>query len=154
MVVEDDALAIARELSRRGVRCRLTRATPRDYGLLIPLHNGKQAVWDLHRGTLEARVLRDDGALIGYVPLRTSGDATADQLADLVAQQRYERLSLTGRSGYPSDPGRGAGLTPAGGTRPPGRQGASRARAATFLVVLLAATLLTMLLLYVLRSGA
>ncbi len=92
---EDQALGIARGLSRRGVPCRLSRATPRDYALLVPLRDGQQAFWNRRRDTLEARVVRDDGTVIGLVPLRVRCDATADDVAGMLAQQRYEHLSRT-----------------------------------------------------------
>ncbi len=94
-VDEDQALGIARGLSRRGVPCRLSRATPRDYALLVPLRDGQQAVWDRRRDMLEARVLRDDGTVIGFVPLRVGFDATADDVAGMLAQQGYELVSRT-----------------------------------------------------------
>ena len=144
---EDNALAIARGLSRRGVRCRLTRATPRDYGLLVPLHNGNQAVWNLHRDRLEARVLRKDGTLIGFVPLHVRGGATADDVARLLAEQRYERLSSTGRSSG-SAASSGSASRDIRNLRPIRDRQRGRRRAPVLLLV--AALLLTMLLLYVL----
>ncbi len=147
---EDNALALARALARRGVRCRLTRTSPRDYALQVPLPDGKQVVWNRHRDTLEARVVSSSGNMIGFVTLRVGSDETADQVAGRLAQQRYERLSSTGRAGRLADPGRRAGSHVV--TRLPAvdRQRAPRPG----LILLAVVLLLTLQLLYVLASRA
>ncbi len=101
---EDLALAIAVELSDRGVDCRLERDARSRYHLRVALPLDRAALWDLHGDLLEARVLRA-GALVGFVPLPVPPDVSDQALAELVATQRYEQLSASSRSGSLADPG-------------------------------------------------
>ncbi len=115
---EDRALAIAVELGNRGVSCRLERDVRSRYRLRVPLQHDRAALWDLHGDLLEARVLRA-GTLVGFVPLPVPPDVSDQALAELVATQRYEQLSASGRSGSLADPGQ---------RRRSRRHGASRRR--------------------------
>lgn len=69
-VEEDRALAVAGELARRRVSCRLQRiaGAAAGYTVVVELEEGRQAWWDLHGDGLEARVLRG-GVLLGFVAL-------------------------------------------------------------------------------------
>jgi len=115
---EDRALAIAVELDHLGVICRLERGAESAYYLRVALQHDRAALWDLHGDLLEARVLRA-GVLVGFVPLPVPSDVSDQALAELVATQRYEQLSASGRSGSLAGPAQ---------RRRSRRQGASRRR--------------------------
>lgn len=102
-VEEDRALAVAGELKRRRVSCRLQRiaGAAERYTVVVELEEGRQAWWDLQGDGLEARVLRG-GVLLGFVApaldqLSTSG--RSGSLADPAARrsQSEQRLVVGGR---------------------------------------------------------
>ncbi len=142
---EDGALAMARALAKRGVGCRVTSARPSEYRLLVGLTDGREALWDGHGDVLEARVLRD-GALLGFVSLRVVSQPTADAAAELVAEQRYERLVSTGVSGALADPG-GRRRGVAGDGQDGGRGWRYRPGRTTVLLLVMTAVLLLLYLL-------
>ncbi len=65
---QDWALAVAAELDRRDVSCRLERDAGSGYRVRVQLQEDREALWDVHGDLLEGRVLRD-GALRGLVSL-------------------------------------------------------------------------------------
>jgi len=100
---QDLALAVAAELHRRDVSCRLERDAGSGYRVRVQLLEDREALWDVHGDLLEGRVLRD-GALRGFVSLPVVRGVSSSGLAELVANQRYDQLSASGRSGSLADP--------------------------------------------------
>ncbi len=127
---------------------RAASAPPRGYALLVPLRDGQQAVWDRRRDLLEARVVRDDGTVIGFVPLRVGCDASADEVAGMLAQQRYEHLSRTAAPAASPVQGDTPARTPVIGAKVHRQRG----RRTRQMVVLAAVVLLIVLLLRLLAG--
>lgn len=137
---EDRALELATGLERHGVRCRLQQAGPHRYRVAVPIADEREAVWDLHADTLEARVSRA-GQLLGFVPVPIGAGTPSSVLIDLIMRQRYEPLFTVGRSGSLAD----ATGTASYGS-PAGRSRRRRSRE----LLLLLAIVTAMLLLYLL----
>ena len=123
---QDLALAVAAELHRRDVSCRLERDAGSGYRVRVQLLEDREALWDVHGDLLEGRVLRD-GALRGFVSLPVVRGVSSSGLAELVANQRYDRCARKGGQGRSPTPQRaaasartrprddGAGLRPCSG---------------------------------------
>lgn len=137
---EDQALQLATGLDRCGVRCRLEPAGRSRYRIAVALPDERQAVWDLHGDTLEARVSRAE-QLVGFVAVPVPAGTAGSALAQLIASERYEQTTSSGRSGSLADPTGSNPNLPAAGRW---RWGPAR------VFGLLLATTLVMLLLYLL----
>jgi hypothetical protein len=89
-VQEDEAERIVAELQARGVIARVARPGAFQFGIRIPLGDGREALWDTD-GTagLEAQVMRD-GLLVGFVPQIPGSEAfTDDQVIEAIVSADY-----------------------------------------------------------------
>ena len=91
-VEENEARKVVDTLRQRGVDARMEKAGVYQFGVLVALPDGRQAVWDSD-GTagLEAQVMRD-GMLVGFVPeIEGSADFDLDQTVDVIVRTDYDR---------------------------------------------------------------
>ena len=89
-VQENEAERIVTELQARGVIARVARPGTFQFGIRIPLGDGREALWDTD-GTagLEAQIMRD-GLLVGFVPqIPGSSGFTEAQVVDAIAREQY-----------------------------------------------------------------
>ena len=79
-------------LRDRGIAAQLERAGVYQFGVRIPVGDGRQAMWDTD-GTagLEAQVMRD-GVLVGFVPhIPGSEHFDETQVVDAIARTDYDQ---------------------------------------------------------------
>jgi hypothetical protein len=91
-VDEDRARRVADALRDRGIDAHLLRGGVGQFGVRVPLGDGREAEWDTD-GTagLEAQVMRD-GMLVGYVPaIEGSEDFGEAQAVDAIARTDYDQ---------------------------------------------------------------
>jgi len=89
---ENRARRVVDALRARGVRASMKKAGVYQFGLYVPLPDGREAVWDTD-GTagLEAQVMRD-GMLVGFMPsIEGSEDFDEEQVVDAIARTDYDR---------------------------------------------------------------
>jgi hypothetical protein len=80
------------QLRERGVDAHVERASTYQFGVRVPLRDGRQAIWDTD-GTLglEAQVMRD-GMLVGFVPqIAGSEDFDEEQTVLAIAATDYDQ---------------------------------------------------------------
>ena len=79
-----------RELQARGVIARVARPGTFQFGIRIPLGDGREALWDVDGAAgLEAQVMRD-GMLVGFVPhIPGSEDFDEEQTVEAIASANY-----------------------------------------------------------------
>jgi len=96
------ARRVADALRDRGIDAHLLRAGVGQFGIRVPLGDGRQAEWDTD-GTagLEAQVMRD-GMLVGYVPvIEGSDDFSEEQVVDAIARTDYDQPVASQRQTAP-----------------------------------------------------
>lgn len=79
-------------LRAHGVIAGIARTAPFQFGIRIPLGDGREALWDVDGAAgLEAQVMRN-GVLVGFVPtIAGSEDFTQDQVVQAIARTDYDR---------------------------------------------------------------
>ncbi|HEY7488692.1 MAG TPA: hypothetical protein VH912_29900 [Streptosporangiaceae bacterium] len=89
---ENRARRVVDALRDRGINGHLLRVGVDQFGIRIPLRDGREAEWDTD-GTagLEAQVMRD-GMLVGFVPvIEGSENFTEEQVVDAIARTDYDQ---------------------------------------------------------------
>ena len=95
---ENRARRVVDALRERGIDAHMLRAGVDQFGVRVPLHDGRNAEWDTD-GTigLEAQVMQD-GDLVGFVPkVDGSEDFDEAQIVDAIARTDYDRPIATER---------------------------------------------------------
>lgn len=89
---EEEAKAVVKALTRRGVRASLARPGVYRFGVRVQIGDGREALWDVDGAAgLEAQVMRN-GVLVGFVPkIDGSSRYTVDEQADAIAAADYGR---------------------------------------------------------------
>jgi hypothetical protein len=79
-------------LRERGVDAHLLKAGVDQFGVRVPLHDGREAEWDTDdTAGLEAQVMQD-GMLVGYVPqIEGSEDFDEQQVVEAIARTDYDQ---------------------------------------------------------------
>ena len=88
---ENRARRVADALRAKGVEAGQRKAGVYQFGVVVPLPDGREAVWDTD-GTagLEAQVMRN-GMLVGFVPhLPGSEDFDEEQVVDAILHTDYD----------------------------------------------------------------
>ena len=96
---ENRARRVVEALRARGIGAQLEKAGVYQFGIVIALPGGRQAVWDTD-GTagLEAQVMAN-GVLVGFVPsIPGSEDYDEQQAVDAIAHTDYDQPIATRRS--------------------------------------------------------
>lgn len=102
---EHRARRVTDALRDRGINAHLARVGTYQFGVRVPLPDGREAEWDTD-GTagLEAQVMRD-GMLVGYVPeIAGSADFTEEQVVDAIARTDYDKPVARQRATAPPAP--------------------------------------------------
>jgi hypothetical protein len=89
---ENRARRVVDALRERGINGHLAKVGVGQYGVRVPLPDGREAEWDTD-GTvgLEAQVMRD-GMLVGYVPqIEGSENFDEQQVVDAIARTDYDQ---------------------------------------------------------------
>ncbi|MDP3972235.1 MAG: hypothetical protein Q8P61_04895 [Candidatus Nanopelagicales bacterium] len=89
----DDAQTVVDRLRVLRLLARVQHLSVGTAGVVLPLPDGREVVWDAGDASgLEAQVLRD-GVLVGFVPVVPgSVGFSLDQIAERIASEDYERL--------------------------------------------------------------
>ena len=99
---ENRARRVVDALRERGIDAHMLRAGVDQFGVLVSLHDGRNAEWDTD-GTigLEAQVMQD-GDLVGFVPkIEGSEDFDEAQIVDAIARTDYDQPIATERAAAP-----------------------------------------------------
>ena len=99
---ENRARRVVDALRERGIDAHMLRAGVDQFGVLVSLHDGRNAEWDTD-GTigLEAQVMQD-GDLVGFVPkIEGSEDFDEAQIVDAIARMDYDQPIATERAAAP-----------------------------------------------------
>jgi hypothetical protein len=99
---ENRARRVVDALRERGVHAQMARPGVYQFGVVVALGDGREAVWDTD-GTagLEANVMRD-GVLVGFVPIIDgSEEFTEDQVIDAIARTDYDQPIARQRTSAP-----------------------------------------------------
>lgn len=99
---ENRARRVAEALRARGVEASQRKAGVYQFGVVVPLPDGREAVWDTD-GTagLEAQVMRN-GMLVGFVPeIEGSDSFTEEQIIDTIRRTDYDKPIATQRRTAP-----------------------------------------------------
>ena len=99
---ENRARRVVDTLRERGIDAHMLRAGVDQFGVLVSLHDGRNAEWDTD-GTigLEAQVMQD-GDLVGFVPkIDGSEDFDEAQIVDAIARTDYDQPIATERAAAP-----------------------------------------------------
>jgi hypothetical protein len=110
---ENRARHVTDALRARGINATMARPGVFQFGVVVTLGDGREAVWDTD-GTagLEANVMRD-GVLVGFVPvIEGSEDFDETQVIDAIARTDYDKPIATQRATAPQAT---APLPPQGG---------------------------------------
>jgi len=89
---ENQARQVVDALRERGVDAQVAKAGVYQFGIRLPLPDGREAVWDSD-GTagLEAQVMRN-GVLVGFVPvIPGSEDYDRQQIIDAIVRTDYNQ---------------------------------------------------------------
>jgi hypothetical protein len=89
---EKRARQVVDTLRERGVNAHLQKAGVYQFGIRVPLRDGREAIWDTD-GTagLEAQVMRA-GMLVGFVPVIEGSEQYDDsQVVDAIARADYDQ---------------------------------------------------------------
>jgi hypothetical protein len=89
---ENQARQVVDALRERGVDAQVAKAGVYQFGIRLPLPDGREAVWDSD-GTagLEAQVMRN-GVLVGFVPvIPGSEDYDRQQIIDAIVRTDYDQ---------------------------------------------------------------
>jgi len=109
---ENRARRVVDALRGDGVPAEMRKAGVYQFGVVVPLPDGREAVWDSDgTAALEAQVMRD-GMLVGFVPvLEGSEDFDEQQVVDAIRRADYDTpvasLSRTTPAPAPALPPRG-----------------------------------------------
>lgn len=89
----DDAQTVVDRLRVLRLLARVQHLGVGTAGVVLPLPDGREVVWDAGDASgLEAQVLRD-GVLVGFVPVVPgSVGFSLDQIVERIASEDYERL--------------------------------------------------------------
>ena len=100
---ENKARRVVDTLRARGTDADLARVGVRQFGVLIRLPDGREAIWDSDgTASLEAQVMRN-GMLVGFVPEIAGSDSyTEDQVVDAIVRTDYDKPIATQRSTAPA----------------------------------------------------
>ena len=110
---ENRARRVADALRAKGVEAGQRKAGVYQFGVVVPLPDGREAVWDTD-GTagLEAQVMAN-GMLVGFVPtIEGSEDFTEEQVVDAIWHTDYDQPIARRRQ---TSPPKGPPLPPEGG---------------------------------------
>ena len=110
---EGRARRVVEALRAHGVPAQVRKAGVYQFGVVVPVPGGREAVWDTD-GTagLEAQVMAN-GMLVGFVPtLEGSEDFTEEQVVDAIWHTDYDKPIARRRE---SPPPKAAPLPPEGG---------------------------------------
>ena len=99
---ENKARRVVDTLRERGTDAQLARVGVYQFGVSIPLADGREATWDSDgTAALEAQVMRN-GVLVGYVPaIEGSDDYTEEQVVDAILRTDYDKPIATRRATAP-----------------------------------------------------
>jgi hypothetical protein len=110
---ESRARRVADALRSHGVPAQIRKAGVYQFGVVVPVSGGREAVWDTD-GTagLEAQVMAN-GMLVGFVPtIEGSEDFTEEQVVDAIWHTDYDQPIARRRE---TPPPKGEPLPPEGG---------------------------------------
>lgn len=99
---ENRARRVVDALRARGVNAQMRKAGVYQFGILVKIPGGREAVWDTD-GTagLEAQVMAN-GMLVGFVPsIAGSETFTEEQVVDAIARTDYDQPIATQRRTAP-----------------------------------------------------
>ena len=93
---ENKARRVVDALRDRGTNAQLARVGVYQFGVSIPLPDGREVTWDSDgTAALEAQVMRN-GVLVGYVPAIEGSDSyTEDQIIDTILRTDYDKPIAT-----------------------------------------------------------
>ena len=99
---ENKARRVVDTLRERGTDAQLARVGVYQFGVSIPLPDGREVTWDSDgTAALEAQVMRN-GVLVGYVPaIEGSDDYTEEQVVDAILRTDYDEPIATRRATAP-----------------------------------------------------
>jgi hypothetical protein len=99
---ENKARRVVDTLRERGTDAQLARVGVYQFGVSIPLSDGREVTWDSDgTAALEAQVMRN-GVLVGYVPaIEGSDDYTEEQVVDAILRTDYDKPIATRRATAP-----------------------------------------------------
>jgi hypothetical protein len=99
---ENKARRVVDTLRERGTDAQLARVGVYQFGVSIPLADGREVTWDSDgTAALEAQVMRN-GVLVGYVPaIQGSDDYTEEQVVDAILRTDYDQPIATRRATAP-----------------------------------------------------
>ena len=99
---ENKARRVVDTLRERGTDAQLARVGVYQFGVSIPLADGREVTWDSDgTAALEAQVMRN-GVLVGYVPaIEGSDDYTEEQVVDAIRRTDYDQPIATRRTTAP-----------------------------------------------------
>jgi hypothetical protein len=99
---ENKARRVVDTLRERGTDAQLARVGVYQFGVSIPLADGREVTWDSDgTAALEAQVMRN-GVLVGYVPaIEGSDDYTEEQVVDAILRTDYDKPIATRRATAP-----------------------------------------------------
>ena len=99
---ENKARRVVDTLRERGTDAQLARVGAYQFGVSIPLPDGREVTWDSDgTAALEAQVMRN-GVLVGYVPaIEGSDDYTEEQVVDAILRTDYDKPIATRRATAP-----------------------------------------------------
>jgi hypothetical protein len=99
---ENKARRVVDTLRDRGTNAQLARVGVYQFGVSIPLADGREVTWDSDgTAALEAQVMRN-GVLVGYVPaIEGSDDYTEEQVVDAILRTDYDKPIATRRATAP-----------------------------------------------------
>jgi hypothetical protein len=99
---ENKARRVVDTLRERGTDAQLARVGVYQFGVSIPLADGREVTWDSDgTAALEAQVMRN-GVLVGYVPaIEGSDDYTEEQVVDAILRTDYDQPIATRRATAP-----------------------------------------------------
>jgi hypothetical protein len=110
---ENRARRVVDALRSHGVPAQIRKAGVYQFGVVVPVPGGREAVWDTD-GTagLEAQVMAN-GMLVGFVPtIKGSEEFTEEQVVDAIWHTDYEKPIARRRQ---TTPPKGPPLPPQGG---------------------------------------
>lgn len=89
----DEAQIVVDRLRALRVLARVRHSGVGSAGIVVPLPDGREVIWDAADALgLEAQVLRD-GDLVGFVPVEPGSiDFSLDEIADRIAAADYGKL--------------------------------------------------------------
>jgi len=100
---ENRARRVVDALRERGIEAQMAKAGVYQFGVRVPLWDGREAIWDTD-GTagLEAQVMRD-GMLVGFVPvIDDSEHFDEQQVVDAIARTDYDQPVARQRATAPA----------------------------------------------------